>query len=300
MDGLGIGNEDGLPLSDDYAEDDLMIAEANAEALENDDEGFYGQEFGFYARAPGKGASDFVNGGYFGPKGSNGIKRSHSAKANFQEPSLTPITERSEWSTRNSISSSYVTAIPGSAVAIPSLGLAQLRDLESVNFDEEMSLSALMKLRREAFGGSSNSVSSLTGSYTTGSPLAHVADQAALPHVDTGHRMASSIQNLTGSLGIPEFEEEDEETVNLPTLTQSTPRKKLSDPYPPTPQSSTAISPTLGHGKVGHSRTRSGAESVSYIRDPEGSDRWLLERRRTGDDGELEFVRREYLAGARI
>ena len=305
--GLGIEDEDGFLLNDDYAEDDLMIAEANAEALENDDDGFYGQEFGFYARAPGKGGSDFANGGYFGPRGSNGVKRSHSAKANFQEPSLTPITERSEWSTRNSVSSNYVPAIPGSAVSMSSPGLAQLRESDNLNLDEEMSLGALMKLRRGAFGGSSNSINSLPGNYAAASPLGHGPHQAALSALDPGHRMTSSIQSLTGSAGIPESEEEDEEdgqeeeeTVGLPTLTQSSPSKKPSDHYPPTPRESTAISPTFGSGKVGHSRTSSGAESVSYIRDPEGSDRWLLERRRTGDDGEMELIRREYLAGARI
>ncbi|MDT9071186.1 hypothetical protein, partial [Escherichia coli] len=33
--------------------DDPIIAAANAEALENDDEGIYGEEFGFYAHAHG-------------------------------------------------------------------------------------------------------------------------------------------------------------------------------------------------------------------------------------------------------
>lgn len=296
-----IGEEDAFAFDDDYGDDDLMIAEANAEALENDDEGFYGQEFGFYARAPGKGSSELTNGGYFGPKGSGGIKRSYSAKANFQEPTLTPITERSEWSTRNSVSSNYVPALPGSANTLQSPGIAQLLDMESTNMDDEMSLSALMKLRRGAFGGSSNSISSLTSSHTAGSPLGHVSHHAAFPHGETP-RLTSSIHSLSASVGIPESEEEEEEEegVAIPTLTQSSPNKKLSDPSPITPSSQVAMSPSLGTGKPGHSRTSSGAESVSYIRDPDGSDRWLLERRRTGDHGELELVGREYLAGARI
>jgi hypothetical protein len=36
---------------DDDMNDDLLIAEANDQALENDDEEFYGLEFGFFARA---------------------------------------------------------------------------------------------------------------------------------------------------------------------------------------------------------------------------------------------------------
>ena len=40
-----------------------MIAEANAEALENDGEGFYGHEFGFYASGNVDGA-EAMHGGF--------------------------------------------------------------------------------------------------------------------------------------------------------------------------------------------------------------------------------------------
>jgi len=59
-------------------------------------------------------------------------------------------------------------------------------------------------------------------------------------------------------------------------------------------------SQVLEKASKSHSRASSGGESVSYMRDPEGSGRWLLERRRTGEDGEMELVEREYVAGARI
>ena len=302
--GLGIGEDDGFPQDDnDFDDDDdLMIAEANAEALENDDDGFYGQEFGFYARAPAKNSADMINGGYFGPRGPNNIKRSHSAKANFPEPSLTPITERSgEWSTRNSISAGYVPTLPGSAISPIGPGLAQLRNLELDHLDEELSFDAFIRLKRGALGGSSNNVKSIPGSYTAGSPLTHVPNLALVTNLDPSHRMASSFHSIPDSAGIPEDDEEDDEAVGLPTLTQSSPSKRPLDTYPPTPQSSSAISPTIGTGgKISHSRTSSGAESVSYMRDPDGSDRWLLERRRTGDHGEIELVGREYLAGGRI
>ncbi|KAG0159922.1 hypothetical protein PDIDSM_7449 [Penicillium digitatum] len=157
--------------NDDSYFDDEIVAAANAEALENDDDGFYGQEFGFYAHADGTGASELTNGGYFGPRRVEGITRNHSSRGKFQEPSLTPITERSEWSTRNSMISvkAHGGTHPNSALASP--GLAQLVDMS--NLDDDMSLSALMKLRQGAWGGSNGSLRSSAGSpppHTLSSP----------------------------------------------------------------------------------------------------------------------------------
>ncbi|KAE8377744.1 hypothetical protein BDV26DRAFT_281592 [Aspergillus bertholletiae] len=137
--------------------DDPIIAAANAEALENDDEGFYGQEFGFYAQAYGNCTSELTNGGYFGPRGIEGITRSFSSRGKFREPSLTPITERSEWSTRNSVIS---LAAHGAAHSnsLSSPGLAQLVDMG--NIEDEMTLGALLRLRRGAWGGSNGSLRS--------------------------------------------------------------------------------------------------------------------------------------------
>ena len=153
--------------TDDAYFDDAIVAAANAEALENDDEGFYGQEFGFYAHADSTCNSELMNGGYFGPRRVEGVTRSHSSRGKFQEPSLTPITERSEWSTRNSM----ISLKAHGATSNPSLaspGLAQLVDMG--NFDDELSLSALMKLRRGAWGGSNGSLRSSAGA---GSPPPH-------------------------------------------------------------------------------------------------------------------------------
>jgi hypothetical protein len=147
---------------DDAYWDDAIVAAANAEALENDDDGFYGQEFGFYAEAHGTASSELTNGGYFGPRGVDGITRSHSSRGKFQEPSLTPITERSEWSTRNSVISLKAHGATHSNPSLVSPGLAQLVDMG--NLDDEMSLSALMKLRRGAWGGSNGSLRSSAGS----------------------------------------------------------------------------------------------------------------------------------------
>lgn len=296
-----IAEDDGFPFDDDM-DDDPMIAEANAEALENDEDGFYGQEFGFYARSNVKSSAEIVNGGYFGERGSSGVKRSHSGKANFQEPSLTPITERSEWSTRNSVVSLQMPGgLPGSAQSIPSPGIAQLLELDSPGYDEDMSFSALMRLRGRAFGGSTSSVNSAGGPLQISSPLAH-ASHHSFGHGDHhGARMSSALHGRSSPvIGIPESEEEDEEDCR-PTLTQNTPRKRIPEPLvyqsqeelPPSPMAVPAER-RKGH----HSRNSSGAESVSYQREMDG--RWVLERRRTDEETGDETVDREYLAGTRI
>jgi hypothetical protein len=308
LDQLEAEGDETFPFDDDF-DDDLMIAEANAEVLENDDEGFYGQEFGFYARAHGKGDAEPVNGGYFGPRGGDGIKRSHSAKANFQEPSLTPITERSEWSTRNSV---VMPNGPYSAQSVPSPGIPHLRDLESATFDDDdMTLDFLLKFRRGAWGGSSTSVNSAGGSYNSTSPLAQIAPRdfsGSSSHVGMAHKLSSSVHSLSESVGIPESEEEgDDKEPEVLTMMQNTPRKGPSDPQNgPTlpdfavPSPTSAISDSGKNQPRSHSRTSSGGESVSYVKDPEGSGRWVVERGRTGEDGEFEVVTREYLAGTRI
>ena len=308
-----IAEDDGFPFDDD-GDDDMMIAEANAEALENDDEGFYGREFGFYARARGKDpGAEMVNGGFFATRGSNGVKRSHSGKANFQEPSLTPITERSEWSTRNSVANLQIPpgfGIPGSANSLPSPGIAQLLELDSAGSgygdDSDMTLSALLKLRRGTFGGSSTSVNSQGGGHAGGSPLGHT--YGPFSPQDHGHsRMMGSMHSLQ-SAGIPESEEEEDEGFDEPTLTQNTPMKKAVEPAqaPTTPLEQpilSAISASGGSSDTGkgrkshHRRNSSGAESVSYARDSDG--RWVLERRRTGDDGGTE-IEREFVGAGMI
>ena len=297
-------------LFDDFMEDDTMIAEANAEVLANDDDGFYGQEFGFYARAHHKETPEMVNGGYFGPRGVESIHRRHSAKADFQEPSLTPITERSEWSRRNSLASVQTQGLAPAASILPSPGLAQLIDLEqagSAGLEDDLSLSALLRLRRGAWGGSQTSLSSASGSQNGSLPLPAAPSHSHLESglvgsKDFSRRLFDSTSMLPGV----------QEEVRTPRLEDSpdvrpTPRKKTSDPAETA--SLESMAPSLARTHVGqgpekvskgHSRASSGAESVSYTKDPDGSGRWLLERRRTGDDGELEVVGREYIRGERI
>ncbi|KAI4290490.1 MAG: hypothetical protein L6R35_000244 [Caloplaca aegaea] len=181
---------------DDALADDSIIAAANAEALENDDEGFYGQEFGFFARALGASEAEYANGGYFGSRGFGELRRSHSGRGN--EPSLTPITERSEWSNRNSAISLAMHGFqPPSAGPTPSPRLAQLADMMHLD-EDNLSLTALMKLRRGAWGGSNASLHSSS----SGSPLTYlpgVGFPAAIPIQQSN----SSNGNLSLANGSP-------------------------------------------------------------------------------------------------
>ncbi|KAL8774364.1 MAG: hypothetical protein Q9209_001115 [Squamulea sp. 1 TL-2023] len=173
---------------DDALANDSIIAAANAEALENDDEGFYGQEFGFFARASGAGEAEYANGGYFGSREIEGIGRSHSGRNN--DASLTPITERSEWSNRNSAISLAMHGFQQPQLAGPqsSAGLAQLADLIRLE-DNDLSLSALMKLRRGAWGGSNASLQSSC----SGSPLTHASGAGFPAAIPLQHSNSSNV-----------------------------------------------------------------------------------------------------------
>ncbi|KAE9975094.1 hypothetical protein EG328_003448, partial [Venturia inaequalis] len=164
---------------DSAMEDDSFIAAANAEALENDEEGIYGTEFGFYARPGSTDAAtdadgNAIYGGYFGPKNWGEIKRQRSTR----EPNLTPITERSEYSTRNS----FISLHHGdrNAASSPSLNaLAQM----SPSWEGDMNMETLMKLRRGAWGGSQRSNTSSRGegsSPMNSSPVVAKGDPRAL------------------------------------------------------------------------------------------------------------------------
>lgn len=216
--------------------DDQIIAEANAEALENDDEGFYGQEFGFYAHHTGPGEAQPYYGGYFGPAGVEGINRRHSSgRGKFREPSLTPITERSEWSTRNSIISLAAHGGgPAGPASSPSTNpaLAQLVDMGGI--DEEFSLDTLRKLRRGAFGGSNGSLRSSVGSL---SPAPQTTGQLSLPGAPASSHRGSF-------LSIPENSTVDD----IDGSSSADPRVSSSSPLSPLPPrgGSAPNSPTLG------------------------------------------------------
>ncbi|KAL8907284.1 MAG: hypothetical protein Q9171_005926 [Xanthocarpia ochracea] len=233
----GIEDADDFAI-DDALTDDSIIAAANAEALENDDEGFYGQEFGFFARASGADEAEYANGGYFGSRGFEGIGRSHSGRN--KEPSLTPITERSEWSNRNSAISLAMQGFqpPHSAGPQCGAGLAQLADLMHLD-DDDLSLSALMKLRRGAWGGSNASLqSSSSGSPLTYAPGVGFSAAVQLQHSNssngnvnlhngspltmyTGHIPASSSYSLVSSNGYASSPEDSQPSPTSATVTSS-------------------------------------------------------------------------------
>lgn len=289
---------------DDALADDHIIAAANAEALENDDDGFYGQEFGFFAHAADSGEAQYANGGYFGPRGIEGLGRSRSGRVNFQEPSLTPITERSEWSNRNSAISLAMHGYPLQPVSTQ--GLAQLTDMMHLDEVGDMSLSALMKLRRGAWGGSNSSLQSSS----SGSPLTFLPPgipPAAIYHSNNGSPIdgrnsfnasnysLSSSQNIGSDSG--------DASPSSPTITLSTAQEGLVMAAPfmqaersHSPVKRSAMPPTKG----GHSRNSSGAESVSYVKETnEEGGRWVLEKRRTVE-GQVEILGREVVEGGRI
>lgn len=166
-DGFGFGFDDDR---DNDSLDEAFIAEANAEALAYDDDGFYGDEFGFYSAPvptrngihgslgssnPSTG-NESVLGGYFGPSGSLG--RSISGRV-LREPNLTPITERSEYSNRNSVLSMgpLSSGFGDWRNTIASPNLDMMRGL-----DDHLSftLGDLNRLRGKTFGGSQISLSS--------------------------------------------------------------------------------------------------------------------------------------------
>lgn len=301
--------------SDDEEADDTIIAAANAEALENDDDGFYGQEFGFFARASGSSESEYVHGGYFGPRALEGIHRMNSGREN-KDPSLTPITERSEWSNRNSAISLAMHSYPLSAQYPSNPQLVSLMDLP----EDEMSLEALQILRRGAWGGSNGSLQSSNNSPNSGSPLSHLPPGMIVPSLlqpanGSGHMINGSTQNPTGSLhsysssnGHPSSADSDPSPLlENPTVTLSTSQPALSihqpmGPPPPPPADDT--SPVRRSAVVGkspwapsHSRNSSGADSVSYR---EEGGKWVCEKRRVDAAGEMEVLGRSVVEGGRI
>ena len=199
---------------DSALEDDPIIAAANAEALAYDDEGFYGTEFGFYASAVGETPSAW--GGFFGP---SGVGRTVSGRNAVREPNLTPITERSEYSTRNSLIS--LSHFRDGQQPLQSPALAQLARMSPYGWPEEedMSLDSLLKLRKGAFGGSAPSLPvSTSNSPRNSSPMG----MQFVPRITSpaGNRMQEHSKsdfedidsaNIDNVLKSDELEEEDDE-----------------------------------------------------------------------------------------
>lgn len=305
---------------DDALEDDPIIAAANAEALANDCDGFYGQEFGFYSAPAGQ--AEYANGGYFGPRGVDGLNRATSGRVASREPNLTPITERSEYSNRNSFMGLNMHNLGHGA---PSPGLAQLAGMlrSPADYDGDMSLDALLKLRRGAWGGSQASLHSSNGSPRSPVPLedsSPVGSGQPAPwnqggHVTsnngTGHRRNNSAFSLASdSMPGTGVQSEASSMPGSPTLTMNFPLleqpQRLDESAITSPEKEQARSPDKekrgSGGFAKKHRYNSSAESISYLKedDPVEGARWILERRRTAEDGNVELLGREVVSGGRI
>ncbi|RCI14301.1 hypothetical protein L249_6080 [Ophiocordyceps polyrhachis-furcata BCC 54312] len=312
---------------DDVDDDDAIIAEANASALAYDSDGWYGQEFGFYSNPAGHnqllhafGSSkfsnyEFANGGVFGPNRMADLDHSASGRMISREPNLTPITERSEYSNRNSLMSLGVPPFSSSTPAVQSPGLSQLAAVGEQG-DEQMTLSALLRLRSKAWGGSQ---ASLTSS-KDGSPRSERAVSpwglnaaGSLPYQPGEHRRRSSLFSTASP------DSEDVSECGSPTLTMAGPlwsepttgTTAVAGDYRPTSNATSRRSSwdvedgKTGDGRrrswKGHRRQRSSTDSVSYFKEEEGGEtRWVMERRRTGESGEVEILEREMVEGGRI
>ncbi|KAF4981792.1 hypothetical protein FZEAL_2465 [Fusarium zealandicum] len=339
-------------IADFELDDDPIIAEANASALANDCDGWYGQEFGFYSaptsqhHGPDDIDYEFANGGFFGPKG--GLDRTTSGHMVSREPNLTPITERSEYSNRNSFMSLNMAGL-GGGTPLQSPGLAQLALMGDRG--DEMSLSALLRLRSRAWGGSQVSLNSSQN----GSPRSERGDLSSSPwgptfqspttfharknsvlstisHDSDDNISQSGSPTLTGGISglvsppppVPALQQPEsdmqEDTMVAP-LNVSRPTSKVyensvspvSDPEKCVPTSA-LVSPVEPSGNnnitgpdaarmrpsMGH-RHKGSADSISYTKEEDsGATRWVMERRRTGESGQVEVLGREVVEGGRI
>jgi hypothetical protein len=335
--GSGNGFDDDL---DDLENDDDIVAAANAEARASDDEGFYGQEFGFYAKArPNSGEVQALIGGYFGEDGDDGLTRNKSTK----EPNLTPITERSEFSTRNSFigMGGFGPASAGgpmSAGSMSSLSPALARLPYSPLMDGEVtSFDQLRKLRAHAFGGSNASLGGSNGSlHSAGSdgrnsntslqlpsdsptwsarssaaaqgyfgpsgsapqPLAGSSESEASSNAASAHPQPAMLPvfhdspHSAASSGHLPFSMDNEVTPKRP------PRESVEAP------GTARKAPPPGMGKMSSHSRQSSKDSVTYVQEQDpagtGQPRWVLERRRTSEQGQLELVAREIVQGGWI
>lgn len=333
---------------DDYElDDDAIIAEANASALANDYDGWYGQEFNFYAgptvqphHASNNQLSEqnmyqYSNGGYFVP---SGVARTKSGHLVSREPNLTPITERSEYSNRNSIMSFTMPNSANREGPLQSPGLAQLAMMAD---DDNMSLSALLRLRSKAWGGSQASlVSSREGSPSDRNGAISPWGQEREPLVtNTGHTRKNSAFSLWSESGAGSGSGSPTLTMSMPNVQPGTilplpvsPNANsnvanspaIPSSFPPVledeePEGSNGtadrsgtlksapgpISPVVGVASqkrpgMGH-RHKGSADSISYTKEDEsGETRWVMERRRTAESGEIEILSRDIVEGGKI
>ncbi|OAA46230.1 hypothetical protein NOR_02983 [Metarhizium rileyi] len=337
-------------------DDDAIIAEANASALANDSDGWYGQEFGFYS-APlglhpspqGGGLSglkdyEYANGGFFGPEGMAALDRSISGRMISREPNLTPITERSEYSNRNSMMSLGYAPLSTSTPIVQSPGLVQLAMMADCGGDQ-MTLSALLRLRSKAWGGSQASLASSR----EGSPRSDRGDRSSPPWLSTSIGQASQ-SRIHSAYSTVNYDSDAASVSGSPTMTMANiksdqwaqaaiPEEDATEvrhgehPSSKAAQGGSRALPFDGfishdlkeasnrrgsftdvniqadehmrgdsaRSPIKSHRHKGSADSVSYMKKEDcGETHWVIERRRTGETGDVELLEREFVAGRQI
>jgi hypothetical protein len=308
-------------LEDGYDDgDDDFVAAANAEALAYDDSGFYGQEFGFYARARSDSVGsangqplEAVNGGFFGDDGDDPLRRQNFSR----EPDLTPITERSEFSARNS----FINFGPASAtwnhggVASPALarlplsplggegGYTKARASGGGYFGVFPATGPAHSQSHQPFVGASPA--SATNSparpwATSDSPNSATSGSSRGMPFASASTSALAVNTAAGAGADPDA------TPRKPQSSQANFSSPLSDTPgtakkpAPLPAIRTASGSNTAAAVPTHSRNVSGADSVAYVRETvspgeenSGPPRWVLERRRTSEFGVESVVGRE-------
>lgn len=244
----------------------------------------------------------------------------------------------------------------GASTSIQSPGLAQLAMMADSADDSNMTLSALLRLRSKAWGGSQASLVSSRD----GSPRSERGDGTSSPLIGSHLGIGGFHARKNSSFSVLSRESEAYSTPSSPTLTMSLPAVLSSPPLIPPqvqnvagiPSPGYALSPSpgpmfsprpaqqsthtttvptdeknavsneaeqsstlpeerpesgattqssnRGSGGTGH-RHKGSAGSISYIKEEDsGETRWIMERRRLDESGEVEILEREVLAGGRI
>ncbi|KAK6330124.1 hypothetical protein TWF730_004624 [Orbilia blumenaviensis] len=156
-----------------------MIAEANRDALAYDSDGWYGQEFDFYPSSSTN--STYLAGGFFGidlPK-----------PGFIRNPSLTPISERSEGSLRNSLSIINPGSIPNGGVSAGPLSTALFTELAK---SEQLSCDETTLSQLQLLGGSKHTdetvkhLTLISSNASVGAPATSLFDgsRASVPPAD--------------------------------------------------------------------------------------------------------------------
>ncbi|KAF3905372.1 hypothetical protein ABW21_db0202021 [Orbilia brochopaga] len=141
-------NQHSVDLEVDGGDEDDMIAEANRDALASDNDGWYGQEFNFYPTSSTN--STYLAGGFFG---------TDLPKPGFiRNPSLTPISERSEGSLRNSLSIISPSSMSHAGISAGPLSAALFTELAN---DEQIACDEATLTQLQLLSGAKNPEESL-------------------------------------------------------------------------------------------------------------------------------------------